>query len=90
MVAHGCSGQRHGSVPADPGVRPEAREHYFVEDLTFADTDSITAMLRDPSPHLVDGYVPVWIRNVCDVGLASLGLLPVQRPRANLSRCGFS
>ncbi|MFI0738554.1 hypothetical protein ACH4PU_10725 [Streptomyces sp. NPDC021100] len=39
-------------------------EHYFVEELTFAGADEILAMLRELSPHLVDGYLPVWIRNL--------------------------
>ena len=42
----------------------EHREHYFVEEMTFADADSILAMLRELSPQLVDGYLPVWIRNL--------------------------
>ncbi|MEU8522935.1 hypothetical protein [Streptomyces sp. NBC_01216] len=40
------------------------REHYFIEELTFADADSILAMLRELSPHLVDGRLPVWVRNL--------------------------
>lgn len=42
----------------------EHREHYFVEELTFADADSILAMLRELSPHVVDGPLPVWVRNL--------------------------
>ncbi|MFD3456190.1 hypothetical protein ACFWVC_28935 [Streptomyces sp. NPDC058691] len=40
------------------------REHHFVEELTFADAESIIAMLHDLSPHVVDGLLPVWIRNL--------------------------
>ena len=40
------------------------REHYFVEELTFADANSILAMLRELCPHVVDGRLPVWIRNL--------------------------
>jgi hypothetical protein len=52
----------------------EHREHYFVEELTFADADSILAMLHELSPHLVDGYLPVWIRNL------AYRLVLLQRP----------
>ena len=47
---------------------------YFVEELTFADADAILTMLRELSPHLVDGYLPIWIRNL------SYRLLLLQRP----------
>jgi hypothetical protein len=40
------------------------REHCFVGELTFAGADSILAMLHEPSPHLVDGHLPVRIRNL--------------------------
>ncbi|MFD0213168.1 hypothetical protein ACFVH9_29740 [Streptomyces hirsutus] len=46
-----------------PECELEHREHYFVEELTFADAGSILAMLHGLFPHLVDGYLPVWIRN---------------------------
>lgn len=39
-------------------------EHHFVEELTFADAEAILAMLRALCPHVVDGYLPVWIRNL--------------------------
>ncbi|MGW1990858.1 hypothetical protein [Embleya sp. NPDC001921] len=52
----------------------EHRESSFVEELTFADADSILAMLRELSPHLVDGRLPVWIRNL------SYRLVLLQRP----------
>ncbi|MFJ4845749.1 MULTISPECIES: hypothetical protein [unclassified Streptomyces] len=40
------------------------QEQHFVGELTFADADSIVAMLHDLSPHVVDGLLPVWIRNL--------------------------
>ncbi|MFJ9736829.1 hypothetical protein [Streptomyces sp. NPDC101166] len=52
----------------------EHREHYFVEELTFADADSILAMLHELSPHAVDGCLPVWIRNL------AYRLVLLQRP----------
>ncbi|MFD0683361.1 hypothetical protein [Actinomadura fibrosa] len=42
----------------------EHREHYFIEELTFADADEILAMLRELCPNLVDGLLPVWVRNL--------------------------
>ncbi|WP_323138557.1 hypothetical protein [Streptomyces sp. NBC_01767] len=39
-------------------------EACFIEELTFADTDAILAMLRELCPDLVDGYLPVRIRNL--------------------------
>ncbi|MGW2050313.1 hypothetical protein ACWCPF_34840 [Streptomyces sp. NPDC001858] len=60
------------------GPTPECdldhREHYFVEELTFADADSILAMLRELCPHVVDGRLPVWVRNL------SYRLVLLQRP----------
>ncbi|MCL7495994.1 hypothetical protein M8I34_31975 [Streptomyces sp. MCA2] len=52
----------------------EHREHFFVEELTFADTDSILAMLRGLCPHVVDGRLPVRIRNL------AYRLVLLQRP----------
>ncbi|WP_406265876.1 hypothetical protein OH799_19155 [Nocardia sp. NBC_00881] len=42
----------------------EHRESWFVEELTFADADEILAMFHELSPHVVDGFLPVWIRNL--------------------------
>ncbi|MEU6551474.1 hypothetical protein ABZ915_14505 [Streptomyces sp. NPDC046915] len=42
----------------------EHREHCFVEELTFADADAILAMLLELCPHVVDGRLPVWVRNL--------------------------
>lgn len=39
-------------------------DRYFIERLTFADAESILAMLHELSPHLVDGLLPVWVRNL--------------------------
>jgi hypothetical protein len=47
-----------------PECDQEHREHYFVEELTFADADTILAMLRELCPHVVDGQLPVWLRNL--------------------------
>ena len=50
------------------------QEHYFVEQLTFADADAILAMLRGLSPELADGYLLVWVRNL------AYRLVLLQRP----------
>ncbi|MFE3270353.1 hypothetical protein [Streptomyces sp. NPDC059215] len=42
----------------------EHREHYFIEELTFADADEILAMLHELSPHMMEGRLPVWVRNL--------------------------
>ncbi|MFF3935010.1 hypothetical protein [Streptomyces phaeofaciens] len=57
-----------------PECGAEHREHCFVEELTFADADSILAMLRELCPHVADGFLPVWIRNL------SYRLVLLQRP----------
>ncbi|MEU5384395.1 hypothetical protein [Kitasatospora cineracea] len=57
-----------------PGCDREHEEFYFVEQLTFADADAILAMLRELCPQYIDGYLPVWIRNL------SYRLLLLQRP----------
>ncbi|MEV0092537.1 hypothetical protein [Streptomyces sp. NPDC050738] len=59
---------------ATPPCEKEHREQYFVEELTFAEPDAILAMLRELSPHIVDGNLPVWIRNL------SYRLVLLQRP----------
>ncbi|SCG66376.1 hypothetical protein [Micromonospora inositola] len=53
---------------------PDHHEHYFVEELTFADVDAILAMLRELCPNLVDGLLPVWVRNL------AYRLVLLQRP----------
>jgi hypothetical protein len=57
-----------------PECDREHREHYFVDELTFADADVILAMLRELCPNVVDGYLPVWIRNL------AYRLVLLQRP----------
>ncbi|MFI8370054.1 hypothetical protein [Streptomyces sp. NPDC085466] len=57
-----------------PDCGREHREHYFVEELTFADADVILAMLRELCPQYADGGLPVWIRNL------SYRLVLLQRP----------
>ncbi|GIG64379.1 hypothetical protein [Phytomonospora endophytica] len=50
------------------GPTPECdlqhEEYLFVEALTFADADAILAMLRELCPNIVDGLLPVWVRNL--------------------------
>lgn len=57
-----------------PACGQEHCEHYFVEELTFADADAILSMLRELCPNLVDGQLPVWIRNL------AYRLVLLQRP----------
>ncbi|MFJ7067821.1 hypothetical protein [Streptomyces sp. NPDC101115] len=57
-----------------PECGREHREHYFVEELTFADADAILAMLRELCPQYADGNLPVWVRNL------SYRLVLLQRP----------
>ena|SRR5687768_2864889 len=52
----------------------EHQERYFVEQLTFADAESILAMLHELCPHVVDGFLPVWVRNL------AYRLVLLQRP----------
>lgn len=59
-----------------PECAKEHAEFYFVEELTFADADAILAMLRELCPQLVDGYLPVWVRNL------AYRLVVLQRPDA--------
>ncbi|GHA85881.1 hypothetical protein ACIQRS_20795 [Streptomyces termitum] len=49
-------------------------EASFLEELTFADPDALLAMLRELTPHLVDGHLPVRVRNL------AYRLLLLQRP----------
>ncbi|GAA5074445.1 hypothetical protein [Streptomyces similanensis] len=57
-----------------PKCDGDHQERYFIEELTFADADSILAMLRELSPHVVDGHLPVWVRNL------AYRLVLLQRP----------
>ncbi|MFJ5550585.1 hypothetical protein [Streptomyces sp. NPDC093225] len=52
----------------------EHAEFYFTEELTFADADTILAMLDALCPQMVDGFLPVWIRNL------AYRLVLLQRP----------
>lgn len=49
-------------------------DHYFIERLTFADAEEILTMLHELCPHLVDGLLPVWVRNL------AYRLVLLQRP----------
>ncbi|MEV7416601.1 hypothetical protein [Streptomyces sp. NPDC089919] len=57
-----------------PACSREHDEHYFIEELTFADADAILSMLRELSPNVVDGQLPVRIRNL------AYRLVLLQRP----------
>jgi hypothetical protein len=57
-----------------PECGQEHREHYFIEELTFADVDTILGMLRELCPNVVDGRLPVWVRNL------AYRLVLLQRP----------
>lgn len=39
-------------------------DRYFIETLTFADAEAILVMLHELCPNLVDGLLPVWVRNL--------------------------
>ncbi|MGP8296661.1 hypothetical protein ACTPOK_01545 [Streptomyces inhibens] len=64
-------GDEYQSVPECEG---DHQERYFIEELTFADADSILAMLHELCPHVVDGLLPVWVRNL------AYRLVLLQRP----------
>ncbi|MER6052462.1 hypothetical protein ABT168_34330 [Streptomyces sp. NPDC001793] len=57
-----------------PECTKEHEERYFIEELTFADADAILTMLRELCPQLVDGHLPVWVRNL------AYRLVLLQRP----------
>ncbi|MFH9353799.1 hypothetical protein [Kitasatospora sp. NPDC017646] len=56
-------GDEYGPTPACDATW-QHEESYFTELLTFAGPDEILDMLRTLCPHLVDGYLPVWVRNL--------------------------
>jgi len=64
-------GDEYRPAPKCDGVH---EERYFVEELTFADAEAILAMLHELTPHVADGHLPVWIRNL------AYRLLLLQRP----------
>ncbi|MEU1283145.1 hypothetical protein [Kitasatospora sp. NPDC005856] len=66
-------GDEHGPAPACELDWAHA-ESSLIERLTFADAEEILTMLRTLCPHLVDGYLPVRIRNL------AYRLLLFQRP----------
>ncbi|MEV0647925.1 hypothetical protein AB0I28_21925 [Phytomonospora sp. NPDC050363] len=49
-------------------------ENRFVEVLTFSDAEAILAMLQELCPHIADGHLPVWVRNL------AYRLVLLQRP----------
>ncbi|RKS09408.1 hypothetical protein DFP74_5144 [Nocardiopsis sp. Huas11] len=57
-----------------PECDREHVEQYFVEELTFADAETILAALRELCPNVIDGRLPVWIRNL------AYRLVLLQRP----------
>jgi hypothetical protein len=57
-----------------PACGREHDEHCFIEELTFADPDAILSMLRELCPNVVDGQLPVRIRNL------AYRLVLLQRP----------
>ena len=57
-----------------PKCDSEHQEFLFVEELTFADANAILAMLRELCPYVVDGHLPVWVRNL------AYRLVLLQRP----------
>lgn len=64
-------GDEYGPAPV---CGLEHREHYFIEELTFADADAVLTMLRELAPNIVDGQLPVWVRNL------AYRLVLLQRP----------
>jgi len=49
---------------AVPGCAEDSDDRNFIERLTFADADAILAMLHELCPNIVDGVLPVWVRNL--------------------------
>ncbi|MFK0224012.1 hypothetical protein ACIQWN_38280 [Streptomyces vinaceus] len=66
-------GDEYRPAPADCALGVH-EEFYFLEALTFADPDEILAMLRELSPALADGFLPVFVRNL------AYRLVLLQRP----------
>ncbi|WP_410816366.1 hypothetical protein [Micromonospora sp. 050-3] len=60
--------------PTPPRCSADHDERYLIEELTFADAESILAMLRELCPHVVDGLLPIWVRNL------AYRLVLLQRP----------
>lgn len=57
---------RYGDEHQPPVTRcsEDSDDRCFIEALTFADAESILTMLHELCPHLVDGPLPVWVRNL--------------------------
>ncbi|TDB74832.1 hypothetical protein [Micromonospora sp. KC721] len=65
-------GDEYRPTPSRCGA--DHADHYFIEELTFADAESILAMLHELCPHMIDGLLPVWVRNL------AYRLVLLQRP----------
>lgn len=50
--------------PAATRCAQDNDDRYFIERLTFADAEAIIAMLHELCPNIVDGLLPVWVRNL--------------------------
>ena len=57
---------RYGDEYQPPSTRcsEDSDDRSFIEALTFADAEPILAMLHELCPNLVDGLLPVWVRNL--------------------------
>lgn len=60
--------------PAAASCSEDQTDRSFIEVLTFADAGAILAMLQELCPNVVDGLLPVWVRNL------SYRLAVLQRP----------
>lgn len=49
---------------AQPRCAEDQADGAFIERLTFADVEEILAMMHELCPGIVDGYLPVWARNL--------------------------
>ncbi|MFJ9843758.1 hypothetical protein ACIRYZ_25550 [Kitasatospora sp. NPDC101155] len=68
-------GDEYGPTP-DCDAQWQHEESYFTELPTFAGPDEILTMLRTLCPHLVDGYLPVRVRNPSERGRNTDGAPP--------------
>ncbi|GAA4608054.1 hypothetical protein BJY16_006649 [Actinoplanes octamycinicus] len=60
--------------PPVPRCSEDHDDRHFIEKLTFADAAEILTMLHTLCPNLVDGLLPVWVRNL------AYRLVLLQRP----------
>ncbi|WP_433825826.1 hypothetical protein ACQP2E_27420 [Actinoplanes sp. CA-015351] len=67
---------RYGDEYQTPVLRcsQDHDDRHFIEKLTFADAEEILRMLHTLSPNIVDGLLPVWVRNL------AYRLVLLQRP----------